>query len=177
MKVMTVSFNTVKPLNRTSFKGSPLAFVSDTIQKQCSSDILSKFLRNASKWGEKETIILNGAGKALLAPLIILFNPFIGNVPPYKKENKAYMALKQPVNALVNSAVQLGVFFGVDKGLDYLFKKGALAENFSNLKHLNVLKSRASLALALVTMPFACALGSKIYSKAAKTLLKGKNHD
>jgi hypothetical protein len=176
MKVRTVSFNNPKPPTRQPFKGNPISSLVCTIQRKCSSDDLSKFLQNASRWGEKETIILNGAGKALLAPLLILFNPFIGDIPPYKKENKAYMALKPPTSAIVNSVVQLGAFFGVDKGINYLFKKGALAENFSNIKHLDVLKNRASLAVALVTMPIACTIANKLYSKAANKYLKGKKY-
>jgi|GEM_PF-2094319 len=176
MKVGAINFYTFKSPNSTPFNGSPAALITKTIQKQGDLSLLNKFLINVSKWGEKETILLNGAGKALLAPLVILFNPFIGNVPPYKKENKAYMALKQPVSAAVNTGVQLGIFFGVNKGFDALLKKGVLAENFSNVKHLNILKGGASLILALATMPAACALANKIYSKVTNKFLKGKKY-
>ena len=176
MNVQPIGFNNSKLSSNTPFKGNPIVSAAAIIQRKCGSDVLSKFLQNASKWGEKETIILNGASKALLAPLFILFNPFIGDIPPYKKENKAYMALKPPTSALVNSVVQLGTFFGVDKAINHMFKKGALAGNFADIKHLNVLKNRASLVLALATMPIACAIANKIYSKAANKYLKDKKY-
>lgn len=176
MKVKAISFNNARPPEVIPFKGNPVTSVVRGIQKKFGSDDVSKFLQNASRWGEKETIILNGAGKALLAPLLILFNPFIGDIPPYKKENKAYMALKQPTSALVNSAVQLGMFFGADKGINHLLKKGTLGDFFKDAKHLDVLKGRASFVLALATMPIACTIANKLYSKAANKFLKDKKY-
>jgi len=177
MKVNHVRISNIKLPNKTSFKGGPLAIAENIAQKQGNLNSLNKFFLNASKWGEKETILLNGAGKALLAPLIILFNPFIGNMPPYKKENKEYMALKQPVTGIVNFGVQIGILLGLDKGFDHLIKKGLLAADLADTKHLAALKGTASLALALLTMPFACSLSNKIYSKLANKFLKGKKYD
>ncbi len=177
MKVNHIKFYNTKLPNTPTFKSSPLALAENLAFKQSNLNTLNKFFLNASKWGEKETILLNGVGKTLLAPFIILFNPFIGNMPPYKKENKEYMALKQPVTGLVNMGVQLGILLGLDNGFNHLIKKGILAADLADTKHLTALKGTASLALALVTMPFACSLGNKIYSKLANKFLKGKKYD
>lgn len=177
MKVRNINFSYTKLPDKTSFRGNPVTLAANITRKQGNLNFLSKFFLNAAKWGEKETILLNGAGKTFLAPLVILFNPFIGNMPPYKKENKSYMALKQPITGIVNFGVQMGIFLGLDKGFDHLLKKGILASNLSDVKHLNALKGSASLILALATMPFACALSNKIYSKLAKKILEGKKND
>lgn len=141
-----------------------------------SSSATKKFFLKASKWGDREAILINGAGKTLLAPLVILFNPFIGNVPSYKKENKAYMGLKQHTSGVVNFVVQMGSFLGVSKGLDIFAKKGTLGANYLDPKHLGVLKNRGALVLALLTMPLACAIANKLYSHTAKKFLKDKTY-
>lgn len=164
----------------TTFKNAGLAARATTtaakaIQESASSGSLNKFLLNASKWGDKEAILINGLGKALIAPLIILFNPFIGNVPSYKKENKAYMAIKQPVSAGVNLATQMSIFLGAERGFNWLLKKGTLAANYADPKQLSVLKSRGSLILALATMPVACAAANKLYAKVTNKVLRDKD--
>lgn len=177
MKINHIKIYNTKLPSTPTFKGSPIVLAENLALKQGKINTLNRFFLKASKWGEKETILLNGVGKALLAPFIILFNPFIGNMPPYKKENKAYMALKQPVTGIVNMGTQLGILLGLDKGFNHLIKKGILAADLADTKHLTALKGTASLALALVTMPFACSLGNKIYSKLANKFLKGKKYD
>lgn len=131
--------------------------------------------------GELETILFNGAGKALLAPLFIAFNPLSRE----KKEDKAYMAWKQPISAVVNMGAQLLILLKANKYLDKLAEKGFLGDLYKtnglsgemlqqNAKRLGVFKARASFALAMISMPLVCGIVNWLYPRFMETIFPNK---
>lgn len=80
---------------------------------------LEKF---SQKGGEKISNYVNAAGKATIAPLVIMHNPFTHE----DEENKQWAAIKQPVEAIVTLGMQLASLALLYKGVDSLIKKGKI---------------------------------------------------
>jgi hypothetical protein len=130
--------------------------------------------------GEIESVILNGLGKVLIAPLVIAFNPFSDE----NKETKTYSAWKQPIEGLAAIAAQLTVNIQANKFIDKIAKSGELkkfdiSENALNtitreqqklkFKSLNIFKARVGFALALISIPLTCSFVSWVFPKFMKT--------
>lgn len=80
---------------------------------------LEKF---SQKGGEKVSNYVNAAGKAIIAPLVIMNNPFTKE----NEDNKKWAAVKQPVEAVITIAMQLASLALLYKGVDSLIKKGKI---------------------------------------------------
>ena len=80
---------------------------------------LEKF---SQKGGEKVSNYVNAAGKAVIAPLVILNNPFTKE----NEDNRKWAAIKQPVEAVLTIAMQLASLALLYKGIDSLIKKGKI---------------------------------------------------
>ena len=76
----------------------------------------------SQKGGEKVSNYVNAAGKATIAPLVIMHNPFTHE----DEENKQWAAIKQPVEAIVTLGMQLASLALLYKGVDSLIKKGKI---------------------------------------------------
>lgn len=167
-----------KNRQNVSFDADFLKVIKHLKPKNTAMSLRSKIFFMFSKCGgELETILFNGVGKAFLAPLVIAFNP----LSKEKKEDKAYMAWKQPISAVVNLGAQLLILLNVNKYLDKLAKKGILGDLYSsvavdskileqNAKRLNVLKGRTSFALAIISMPVVCGIVNWLYPRVMNTI-------
>ena len=80
---------------------------------------LEKF---SQKGGEKVSNYVNAAGKAVIAPLVIMNNPFTKE----NEDNKKWAAVKQPVEAVITIVMQLASLALLYKGIDSLIKKGKI---------------------------------------------------
>ena len=84
--------------------------------------IATSLERFSQKGGEKVSNYVNAAGKAVIAPLVILNNPFTKE----KEDNKKWAAIKQPVEAVLTIVMQLASLALLYKGIDFLIKKGKI---------------------------------------------------
>lgn len=111
---------TIKQKNPSGvFRGLP----ADKIGK-----VSSFFLKNGNA-GEATSVLVDIAGKAVLVPLVIMFNPF----SKQKKEDKKYTAIKNPLAGLIQLGLEVPVFYYTAKGIKSLANKGLLDKdpNFS----------------------------------------------
>lgn len=84
---------------------------------------LEKFSNNG---GEKVSNYVNAAGKMVIAPLVIMHNPFTHE----DKDNRKWAAIKQPVEAVITIGMQLASLAFLFKGMDSLIKKGKINFKF-----------------------------------------------
>ena len=85
--------------------------------------MLEKFSKNG---GEKVSNYVNAAGKAVIAPLIIMNNPFTHE----DKESKQWAAIKQPVEAIITIAMQIATLSLLYKGIDKIIKNSKVNFKF-----------------------------------------------
>ena len=159
---------------------------------------LEKFSQNG---GEKISNYVNAAGKAVIAPIIIMHNPFSHE----DKENRKWAAVKQPVEAVITIAMQLATLSILYKGIDSLIKKGKI--NFKFIEeatkdaskipqkileacendipkalamykeqYKEVFKDRIGAVLSAVTYLPVLAVSNKIYPKIAQRLVNGNEN-
>lgn len=164
--------------------------------------IVNAVERFSKNGGEKISNYANAAGKAVIAPIVIMHNPFSKE----DKENRKWAAVKQPIEAVITVAIQTAslslLFFGMDK----MFKSGkfqfkAIQEatkdctkipkkileacNFDKEKALkaytdqfnNVFKDRIGAILSIVTYIPVLAVSNKIYPKIAEKIVGKKNEN
>ena len=91
--------------------------------RQYAATSLEKFSKNG---GEKVSNYVNAAGKAVIAPLIILNNPLTHE----DKESRQWAAIKQPVEAVITIAMQIATLSLLYKGIDKLIQKGKVNFKF-----------------------------------------------
>ena len=91
--------------------------------RQVAATSLEKFSKNG---GEKVSNYVNAAGKAVIAPLIIMHNPFTHE----DKESKQWAAVKQPVEAVITIAMQIATLSLLYKGIDKLIKNNKVNFKF-----------------------------------------------
>lgn len=128
MKI-TNSINNGISLNKKSppavFRGLPAKKITDF------------FLKNGNV-GEKTSVLIDIFGKAVLVPIVIIFNGF----SKQPKEEKKYSAIKNPTAALIQLGLEVPIFYYATKGVKNLANKGLLDKdpNFSyNAKlHKNI---------------------------------------
>ncbi len=161
---------------------------------------LEKF---SQKGGEKVSNYVNAAGKAVIAPLVILNNPFTKE----NKENRKWAAIKQPVEAILTIAMQLASLALLYKGIDSLIKKGKI--NFKYVENAtkdiskipskileacennqekaikmykdqynNIFKDRVGSVISAIAYLPVLAISNKIYPKIAQKLVnRNENND
>lgn len=158
---------------------------------------LEKFSKNG---GEKISNYANAAGKAVIAPMVIMHNPFSKE----NKENRKWAAVKQPIEAVITVAIQTLSLSLLFAGMDKLFKSGkfnfkAIQEatldhtkipkkimeacNFDKdlaLKNYteqfnNVFKDRVGAILSILTYIPVLAISNKIYPKIAEKIIGKKD--
>ena len=91
--------------------------------RQVAATSLEKFSKNG---GEKVSNYVNAAGKAVIAPLIIMHNPFTHE----DEESKQWAAIKQPVEAVITIAMQIATLSLLYKGIDKIIKNGKVNFKF-----------------------------------------------
>lgn len=139
------------------------------------------FANKLSKFnGEKASIIANAAGKAIISPIVIAYNPFSKE----SEETKTLTAWKQPIAAVVNYTTQFVINLQVGKYINMLAENGKLGE-FYNLKSKTIEKAlvhkRVSrfndfvgLAISIATMPLIIKTTNYIYPKVMDKLFPKK---
>lgn len=161
--------------------------------RQYAATSLEKFSQNG---GEKVSNYVNAAGKAVIAPLIILNNPFTHE----DKESKQWAAIKQPVEAVITIAMQIATLSLLYKGIDKLIQNGKVnfkfveeatkdiskipekimkACNNDNDKALamykeqynEIFKDRVGAVVSAVTYLPVLAVSNKLYPKIAQKLV------
>lgn len=159
---------------------------------------LEKF---SQKGGEKISNYVNAAGKAVIAPIIIMHNPFSHE----DKDNRKWAAIKQPVEAVITIAMQLATLSLLYKGIDSVIKKGKInfkyveeaAKDASKIpqkileacendvpkafamykeQYNEVFKDRVGAVLSAVTYLPVLAVSNKIYPKIAQRLVNGNEN-
>ena len=159
---------------------------------------LEKFSQNG---GEKISNYVNAAGKAVIAPIIIMHNPFSHE----DKDNRKWAAVKQPVEAVITIVMQLATLSLLYRGIDSLIKKGKI--NFKYVEEATkdvskipqkiletcendvqkalaiykeqyneVFKDRVGAVLSAVTYLPVLAVSNKIYPKIAQKLVNGNEN-
>ena len=160
---------------------------------------LEKF---SQKGGEKVSNYVNAAGKAVIAPLIIMHNPFTHE----DEDSRKWAAVKQPVEAVITIAMQLATLSLLYKGIDKLISKGKV--NFKYVQEAtkdvskipekivkacngnvddalkmykeqynDIFKDRVGAVLSAVTYIPVLAISNKIYPKIAKKLVNNKDEN
>ncbi len=140
--------------------------------------------KSAEFAGENWNIIITALGTGIVAPLMIAKNPLAKD---NDKESKYYMALRQPISAILAVVAQLGTCIGIGRYIQNMAQNGEL-KNFDltvlkgckntsernvitgNLKgaekaaieltrkRLKVFKDRIGFVLALMTIPITCTI-------------------
>jgi hypothetical protein len=133
---------------------------------------------------ERWNIALTAIGTGLVAPLMIAKNPLAKDKD---KDSKYYMAIRQPISAILAVVAQLGICKQSNKYIDKLARSGQLKKYdlsiFKNCKNaderskifgalnsiekvatqlkidkLNVFKDKVGVLLALMTIPITCTI-------------------
>lgn len=154
---------------------------------------IEKFSQNG---GEKISNYVNAAGKAIIAPIIIMHNPFTHE----DEDNRKWAAIKQPVEAIITIAMQLTILSLLYKGIDSLIKQGKINFKFVedatkdvskipqkildacscdtqkalkmySEQYNEIFKDRLGAALSAVTYLPVLAISNKIYPKIAQKLV------
>ncbi len=154
----------------------------------------------SQKGGEKVSNYVNAAGKAIIAPLIIMNNPLTHE----DEDSRKWAAVKQPVEAVITIAMQLATLGLLYKGIDKLISTGKV--NFKFVKEASddiskipekimqacnndaekalkmykeqyneIFKDRVGAVVSAVTYLPVLAISNKIYPKIAQKLVKNKN--
>ena len=163
--------------------------------------IATSLERFSQKGGEKISNYVNAAGKAVIAPIIIMHNPFSHE----DKDNRKWAAVKQPVEAVITIAMQLATLSLLYKGIDSLIRKGKI--NFKYVEEATkdvskipqkifeacendvpkalamykeqyneIFKDRVGALLSAVTYLPVLAVSNKIYPKIAQKLVNGNEN-
>lgn len=159
-------------------------------------NIANSMEKFSKKGGEKVSNYVNALGKATIAPLVILHNPFTKE----DKENKQWAAIKQPVEAIITLGMQLASLALLYKGVDSLIKKGKInfkyiqdatkdvtkipkkilescnndkekALNLYKEQYNEVFKDRLGAVVTAITYIPVLAVSNKIYPKIAQKLV------
>lgn len=128
------------------------------------SSILIKTLKFFSRIGSRETDVLNMLGKAVLAFAATTYNPFVKNETKEDKQARKYSAWMLPVEAILLFSSTLVLSLALNKGIDFLGKKGhlkvlgksfnkELVNNETLNNNLNALKDLSYYAAAIVSVP------------------------
>lgn len=154
---------------------------------------LEKFSKEG---GEKVSNYVNAAGKAIIAPLVIMHNPLTHE----DEDNRKWAAVKQPVEAVITLAMQLAtltlLFKGINKLLqnpkfDFKFIKEAkldaskipqkildackgdkaLALEKYKEQFNDIFKDRVGAVLSALTYIPVLAVSNKVYPKIASKLI------
>jgi hypothetical protein len=152
--------------NNNNFRKSPnLNFGSSIIPKEILVDTVSYF----GQMGQIKSTAIRSAGKALLSPLVILFNPLVKKNED--KQSRRYSAALMPIEAAVSFFEALAVNFLICLSLSSLAKKGKLGQFYNPVKNiigqanLNILQDRVSIIMTLITIPFVSSLTNKLFPK------------
>ena len=150
----------------------------------------------SQKGGEKVSNYVNAAGKAIIAPIIIMHNPFTHE----DEDNRKWAAVKQPVEAVITIAMQLASLSLLYKGIDTLIKKGKINFKFVeeatrdvskipqkileacdndvpkaikmySEQYNEIFKDRLGALLSAITYLPVLAISNKIYPKIAQKLV------
>lgn len=81
---------------------------------------LERFSQNG---GEKISNYVNAAGKAVIAPFVIMNNPFTHK----DEKDREWASVKQPVEAVITLAMQLAALSVLYKSVDSLIKRGKIS--------------------------------------------------
>lgn len=167
--------------------------------RQVAATSLEKFSKNG---GEKVSNYVNAAGKAVIAPLIIMHNPFTHE----DEESKQWAAIKQPVEAVITIAMQISTLSLLYKGIDKLIKNGKINFKFveeatkdvskipekimnacNNDKdkaiamykeqYNEIFKDRVGAVISAATYLPVLAVSNKVYPKIAQKLVNNKNEN
>lgn len=157
---------------------------------------LERFSKNG---GEKISNYANAAGKAIIAPLVIMHNPFSKE----DKENRKWAAVKQPIEAVITVAIQTVSLTMLFAAMDKMFKSGKFqfkaiqeaAKDSTKIpkkilescgfdkelalkkytEHFNsVFKDRVGAILSILTYIPVLAISNKIYPKIAEKIVGKK---
>ena len=167
--------------------------------RQVAATSLEKFSKNG---GEKVSNYVNAAGKAVIAPLIIMHNPFTHE----DEESKQWAAIKQPVEAVITIAMQIATLSLLYKGIDKLIKNGKVnfkfveeaTKDISKIpekimkacendkdkalamykeQYNEIFKDRVGAVVSAATYLPVLAVSNKIYPKIAQKLVNNKNEN
>lgn len=154
----------------------------------------------SQKGGEKVSNYVNAAGKALIAPMIIMHNPFTHE----DEDSRKWAAVKQPVEAIITVAMQMATLGLLYKGIDKLIHSGKV--NFKYVKEAaddvskipkkimeacnnnvddalkmykeqydDIFKDRVGAVVSAITYLPVLAISNKVYPKIAQKLVNNKN--
>ena len=167
--------------------------------RQVAATSLEKFSKNG---GEKVSNYVNAAGKAVIAPLIIMHNPFTHE----DEESKQWAAIKQPVEAVITIAMQIATLSLLYKGIDKLIKNNKInfkfveeaTKDISKVpqkimtacngdkdkaiamykeQYNEIFKDRVGAVVSAATYLPVLAVSNKIYPKIAQKLVNNKNEN
>lgn len=85
---------------------------------------ITQFFLKHENVGEATSIAIDILGKAVLVPLVIMFNPF--SKKSQSKEDKKYSAIKNPIAALIQLGLEVPIFYYTSNGIRNLANKGLL---------------------------------------------------
>ncbi len=198
VKKIELALNTGKPCLKTSFKqgkntvspalsGKQVSFhgrIPAGIKKTGLGWIATISEASARFASENWNIIITAFGTGLVAPLMIAKNPLAKD---NDTASKYYMALRQPISAVLAVAAQLGTCVGIGKYIQNMAQNGEL-KNFDltvmrgcknalersarldnlngaekaaaelTMKRLKVFKDRIGFVIALMTIPVTCTI-------------------
>ncbi len=103
------------------FRGLPTGKISGKI---------SEFFLNGGV-GEGNSIAIDILGKAVLVPLVIIFNP----LSKQPKEDKKYSAIKNPIAAGIQLGLEVPIFYYTSRMVRNLANKGLLDKAGSNFSY------------------------------------------
>ncbi len=81
-----------------------------------------KYFSSADSFGEGTNIAMDFLGKALIVPALILMSPSKKS----SKDEKFFVAAKNPVGATIQLAMEVPILFGVSKWIGNLANRGVL---------------------------------------------------
>ena len=145
--------------------------------KRMDVKFLAKFYDKFGDDCEKFSDFLNMAGKIFIAPLTIIFNPFVKK-DQNDKDERFYAAMKHPIEGILMGIMQIGIAMGVDNYIESLASKGKLGKkmNLNNIPkesgkyHKHALRASTfaglvSAGTVLVLTPLLAKVSNYIYPK------------
>lgn len=180
--------------NKISFKANKsimkLIKESDNkYDKRIDVKFLAKFYDKFGDDCEKFSDFLNMAGKIFIAPLTIIFNPFVKK-DKKDKDERFYAAMKHPIEGILMGSMQIGIAIGVDNYIESLANNGKLGKkmNLNNLpkdgikyhKHALRVSTFAGLVSAgtvLVLTPLLAKVSNCIYPKVMNLFYQNTNNN
>ena len=168
-------------INNTKVTASQ--FIQKSNNKADKTKLVRTLVKLEEQGFEKLANIVNMAGKAIVAPAVIIMNPLVSKDD---KEDRKYTACKQPIEAIIMGASQLFMLSFLEKKLDNLSKKGKLWDEYNiknkcsdkleeSLKRLNILKDRLGFIFVLATIPILTKISNYIYPKIMNIIMPQKD--